>query len=268
MQRKNYDIDNQRVNHRWNNKNLLYEFIQPKTTKNGQWRTFDISLEECPLIGGIPRVLYICCSHIEQHPEKSLGVYRAPGSRKLQERLIKVLNNKRHRTQSIKEHVNACDSTTLASLVIEFIRRLPTPVLNDEFLDSSRQVVAMKDDLEQIRSFRSLLSRLPKINYDTIDYLSHHFHLVANFEESRMDAFNLSVCFSAHLFRRVSSTNFATNPEIVNAAKTLQVQCETLYLLIRRYQFIFCDKPLPTEITAKYSNNFKKSNFNTLTNML
>ncbi|CAG5113885.1 Oidioi.mRNA.OKI2018_I69.chr2.g7975.t1.cds [Oikopleura dioica] len=157
VQRKNYDTAKQQVDAVWKNKNLMYEYIQPKTNKNEKWRTFDISLEECPTISGIPRVLYICCSAIERRPEKSLGVYRAPGNRQLQERLIKVLNNKRHKTQSIKEHVNACDSQTLASLVIDFIRRLPQPVLSDEFLEDCREIVAMEDDIEQIRNFRNRL---------------------------------------------------------------------------------------------------------------
>ncbi|CBY21010.1 unnamed protein product, partial [Oikopleura dioica] len=140
---------------------------------NEKWRTFDISLEECPTISGIPRVLCkfiemvkiligplfldICCSSIERRPDKSLGVYRAPGNRQLHERLIKVLNNKRHKTQSIKEHVNACDSQTLASLVIDFVRRLPQPVLPDSFLESCSAILAMEDDIEQIRSFRKRL---------------------------------------------------------------------------------------------------------------
>jgi alpha-glucuronidase len=88
--RKNYDENQIEINSRWRLNSLTYQLIKA----DKRVKSFDVLLEECPLIGNVPMVLVLCCEEMERNIEKCVGVYRVAGIKDLKNETIKIMNSK------------------------------------------------------------------------------------------------------------------------------------------------------------------------------
>ena len=107
-QRKSYDENRRDINGRWRLNSVGYQLvdrsrIQPKRPVKQPYKTFDVTLASCPVVNGVPRIVVLCCEEMEKQIENCLGVYRAPGNRKIHNKLIKIMGNKKYDAENIRE---------------------------------------------------------------------------------------------------------------------------------------------------------------------
>lgn len=275
VQRKNYDSNRRNINARWRLNSVGYVYVksespEPKKSQNSQRKSFGVDLELCPVIGGVPAVLVLCSECMENKLSKSVGVYRAPGNRKVHNKIIKMMNDKKTDLVEIREKLKDVDPLTLGMLIRSFCHRLPHPLLSDTFAMAFEQILILENDIDQIRAIKNLLdSQLSRLSYDTLRHLVLHFDSIAcNQTLTKMDSYNIALVFAPDLFSRPLSqnSNYASPAEMLAMAKNLQNRCQMLYLLISRAKYVFGDESF-THV-PKLANKFKTGHFKTLSSLL
>ncbi|GAA5798598.1 hypothetical protein EDC94DRAFT_532610 [Helicostylum pulchrum] len=161
---------------------------------------FDLS-ERCQMENRtVPTIVDACIKAVESRGLEYEGIYRKSGGA-AQMRAIQLAFDQ-------GEKINLCDEEeyndfcAITSVLKQYFRELPNPLLTFEHYDSFIAISSMNPDEKKITAFADTLGKLPKAHLDTIILLFQHLDRVfKRSDENRMTVKNLSMVFAPTLMR-------------------------------------------------------------------
>ncbi|OCT59941.1 rho GTPase-activating protein 23 [Xenopus laevis] len=174
-----------------------------KKNKKCPPRAFGIRLEDCQPAAenkGVPLIVELCCSQVEQKGLEYLGIYRVPGNNavvsSLQEQLNKGLSESNMQDQRWQ------DLNVVSSLLKLFFRKLPEPLFTDDKYSDFIEANRLEDSRERMKMLRKLIRELPSYYYETLRFLVRHLKTIADHsEKNKMEPRNLALVFGPTLVR-------------------------------------------------------------------
>ncbi|EPB86804.1 hypothetical protein HMPREF1544_06420 [Mucor circinelloides 1006PhL] len=170
------------------------------------------STSECGLFGtdlservkaenrSVPLIVQECIKEVEARGLDYEGIYRKSGGAAQIRAIQLAFENDESINLSDEEEYN--DICAITSVLKQYFRDLPNPLLTCEHYDSFIQVSTLDHNEKKIEAFSNILHQLPKAHYDTIALLFQH--LVKVYQQSdanRMSVKNLAMVFAPTLMR-------------------------------------------------------------------
>ncbi|XP_008072802.1 rho GTPase-activating protein 29 [Carlito syrichta] len=170
---------------------------------------------------GIPFILKICASEIENRALCLQGIYRVCGNKIKTEKLCQALENGMHLVD-----ISDFSSHDICDVLKLYLRQLPEPFilfrLYKEFIDLAKEIHRVNEEQETkkdssedkkwpnmcieinriLLKSKDLLRQLPASNFNSLHYLIVHLkRVVDHAEENKMNSKNLGVIFGPSLVR-------------------------------------------------------------------
>ncbi|PNJ55327.1 rho GTPase-activating protein 29 isoform X2 [Pongo pygmaeus] len=213
---------------------------------------------------GIPFILKICASEIENRALCLQGIYRVCGNKIKTEKLCQALENGMHLVD-----ISEFSSHDICDVLKLYLRQLPEPFilfrLYKEFIDLAKEIQHVneeqetkKDSLEDkkwpnmcieinrilIKS-KDLLRQLPASNFNSLHFLIVHLkRVVDHAEENKMNSKNLGVIFGPSLIRPRPTTA----PITISSLAEYSNQARLVEFLITYSQKIFDGSLQPQDV--------------------
>ncbi|XP_060058094.1 rho GTPase-activating protein 29 isoform X3 [Erinaceus europaeus] len=192
---------------------------------------------------GIPFVLKLCISEIENKALCLQGIYRISGNKARMDKLCQALENGHH-------HVDLSEfsSHDISDVLKLYLRQLPEPFilfrLYNEFIALAKEIQLVnedqetkKDDTEEKKKAhnsveinrilvksKDLLRQLPVLNFNSFHFLILHLkRVVDHSDKNKMDSKNLGLIFGPTLIRPRPSTAPITYSTIAEFSKQAQL---------------------------------------------
>ncbi|XP_053732310.1 rho GTPase-activating protein 6-like isoform X2 [Synchiropus splendidus] len=150
------------------NQSQLLEALQlslPAETAGSRKKSGDKKLSLNPIYRQVPRVVELCCQHLEQHALQTVGIFRVGSSKKRVRRLREEFDQ--GWDVGLEEERSVHD---VAALLKEFLRDMPDPLLTRE-LYSAFISTTLLEVAEQETAIQLLIFLLPPCNCDTLQRL-------------------------------------------------------------------------------------------------
>ncbi|XP_045877747.1 rho GTPase-activating protein 29 isoform X2 [Meles meles] len=215
---------------------------------------------------GIPFVLKICASEIENRALCLQGIYRVCGNKIKTEKLCQALENGMHFVD-----ISEFSSHDICDVLKLYLRQLPEPFilfrLYKEFIDLAKEIQHVNEEQESkkdnpedkkwpstcieinrilIKS-KDLLRQLPVSNFNSLHYLIVHLkRVVDHAEENKMNSKNLGVIFGPSLIRPRPTTA----PVTISSLAEYSNQARLVEFLITYSQKIFDGSLQPQEVVV------------------
>ncbi|MCJ8748948.1 hypothetical protein PDJAM_G00170450 [Pangasius djambal] len=190
--------------------------LQPASNK-----LFGQSLASVCHDGKLPKpIMDLLCMLYREGPE-TLGIFRRSANAKSC-RILKEKLNFGHRVSLRGESVFVA-----ASLLTEFLRKLPGSVLGCELYEDWMNVMEADDQQCRCSSVKSVLAKLPQVNRTLLCYVFgvlHHIH--THSDVNQMTASNLALCIAPNMLWRATTSN----PE-QESQSTLEVAALVRFLI-------------------------------------
>ncbi|XP_056395198.1 rho GTPase-activating protein 11A-like [Hyla sarda] len=214
--------------------------IQRKTT-NGE--IFGVPLQSLPLgkEGEIPQFVVSICQFLSCHLDTE-GLFRKSGS-------VNRIKTLKAQLESGESGLTSAQPSDVATLLKQFFRELPHPLLTPELQDPLCQIQQSLSEEEKISATTLVTCLLPAIHGETLRYFCTFLHKVATRStENKMDSGNLAVVLAPSLFSNSNVTEKLT----LATEKQLQLQASAIQSLIDNAQDI---GQLPSFIKEKISQD-------------
>ncbi|KAF7689026.1 hypothetical protein HF521_013833 [Silurus meridionalis] len=197
--------------------------------------------------GNLPKeIMDMLCVLYHQGPE-TLGIFRRSANAKIC-RILKEKLNLRHPVSFRGESVFVS-----ASLLTEFLRKLPGSVLGCDLYEDWMNAMETEDQQSRCSSVTSVLAKLPQINRTLLCYVFGVLHRIHTHSDvNQMTASNLALCVAPNILWRATSSN----PE-EESQRLLQVVALVRFL-IENAPSIFGDEAedvFTTLLNAAQQNN-------------
>ncbi|KAJ8266032.1 hypothetical protein GJAV_G00125140 [Gymnothorax javanicus] len=194
-----------------------------------------------PIYRQVPRVVELCCRHIEAHGLQTLGIFRISSSKKRIKQLREDFDLGVDVVLGAEQNVH-----DIAALLKEFLRDLPDPLLPRQLYTAFLHTNSLRG-ADQLTYLQQLLFLLPPCNCDTLLRLLTLLHSVQRHAQdtvgpdnqqipgNMMTAMNLAVIFGPNLLQRERSSERELRANVEDSAAVIAV---TL-LLIQKYRLLF-----------------------------
>ena len=144
------------------------------------------------------------------------GIYRKSGGNS------QVQQVKDHFENSTKDF-DLCnpdlDIHAVTSGLKQYFRRLPTPLITYDVYDKLLETTAIEDKGGRIEAMQRALDDLPRVHYDTLDYLIGHLARVVQQEKvNLMTSMNIAVVFAPTIMRPESVSRELNDTKTKNEA--------------------------------------------------
>ncbi|XP_053524199.1 rho GTPase-activating protein 29 isoform X2 [Artibeus jamaicensis] len=215
-------------------------------------------------LDGIPCILKICVSEIENRALCLQGIYRVSGNKIKSEKLCQALENGMHLVD-----ISEFSSHDICDVLKFYLRQLPEPFilfrLYKEFIDLAKEIQhaneeqeTKKDGLEDkkwpstsieinriLLKSKDLLRQLPESNFNSLHYLIMHLkRVVDHSDENKMNSKNLGVIFGPSLIRPRPTTA----PVTISSLTEYSNQARLVEFLITYSQKIFDGSLQPQDV--------------------
>ncbi|XP_046501286.1 rho GTPase-activating protein 29 isoform X1 [Equus quagga] len=215
---------------------------------------------------GIPFILKICASEIENRALCLQGIYRVCGNKIKTEKLCQALENGMHLVD-----ISEFSSHDICDVLKLYLRQLPEPFilfrLYKEFIDLAKEIQLVNEEQETkkdssedkkwpstsieinriLLKSRDLLRQLPASNFNSLHYLIVHLkRVVDHAEENKMNSRNLGVIFGPSLIRPRPTTA----PVTISSLAEYSNQARLVEFLITYSQKIFDGSLQPQEVVV------------------
>ncbi|KAF7480177.1 rho GTPase-activating protein 29-like [Marmota monax] len=215
---------------------------------------------------GIPFILKICASEIENRALCLQGIYRVSGNKTKTEKLCQALENGMHLVD-----ISEFNSHDICEVLKLYLRQLPEPFilfrLYKEFMDLAKEIQHVNEEQETkkdnpedkkysnmcieinriLLKSKDLLRQLPASNFNSLHYLIVHLkRVVDHAEENKMTSKNLGVIFGPSLIRPRPTTAPVTISSLTEYAN----QARLVEFLITYSQKIFDGSLEPQDVTC------------------
>lgn len=167
-----------------------------------------VAVDRSPCHDGIqlPTVVRECIDYVEEFGLMCEGIYRISGV-KSKVQALKDAYNKSHLVY-LHEH----EPNVIASLLKQFFRDLPEPVLTARLTPKFEQASTIKKVKEKVEEFELLLQDLPLANRVLLSWMIVHMtHVIAREKHNKMTLQNVSIVLSPtmQISHRVLNVFFA-----------------------------------------------------------
>lgn len=147
----------------------------------------------------IPIVVMKCIQEVELRGMDMEGIYRKTGGSG-QVKSIQEGFDREGEDFDISDP--DIDITAVTSVLKQYFRKLPTPLLTFDIYDRVLESLSIEDDRERCSHLRQTFAMLPPRHRDTLDFLMFHLARVAKREsENLMTPKNLAVVFAPTIMR-------------------------------------------------------------------
>ncbi|KAI9807448.1 MAG: Rho-type gtpase-activating protein [Piccolia ochrophora] len=146
----------------------------------------------------IPSVVTRCIEEVELRGMDIEGIYRKTGGNSQ----VKAIQEGFERSDDYDISDPGLDITAVTSVLKQYFRRLPNPLLTFEAYDGMLESNSILDDEGRASFMRSIIQQLPPRHQDCLEFLIFHLARVAAMEkENLMTPKNLAVVFAPTLMR-------------------------------------------------------------------
>uniref|UniRef100_A0A8D1PBV4 Rho GTPase-activating protein 29 n=1 Tax=Sus scrofa TaxID=9823 RepID=A0A8D1PBV4_PIG len=215
---------------------------------------------------GIPFVLKICASEIENRALCLQGIYRVCGNKVKTEKLCQALENGMHLVD-----ISEFSSHDICDVLKLYLRQLPEPFilfrLYKEFVDLAIEIQHVNEEQETkkdnpedkkwpstcieinriLLKSKDLLRQLPAANFNSLHYLIVHLkRVVDHAEENKMNSRNLGVIFGPSLIRPRPTAA----PVTISSLADYSNQARLVEFLITYSQKIFDGSLQPQDVAV------------------
>ncbi|KAK4146743.1 uncharacterized protein C8A04DRAFT_9578 [Dichotomopilus funicola] len=163
----------------------------------------------------IPSVVTRCIEEVELRGMDVEGIYRKTGGNSL----VNSIREGFDKTEDYDISDPSLDITAVTSVLKQYFRKLPTPLLTFEVYDRILESNAIQPETERCVHLRKTVNMLPPKHRDCLEFLMFHLARVASREpENLMSPKNLAVVFAPTIMRDHSLEKEMTDMHAKNLA--------------------------------------------------
>lgn len=163
----------------------------------------------------IPCVVTRCIEEVELRGMDIEGIYRKTGG----SGQVKIIQEGFDKTEDYDISDPGLDITAVTSVLKQYFRKLPNPLLTFEVYDRILESASIEDDQERCSHLSKTFSMLPPKHRDCLEFLIFHLARVASREsENLMTPKNLAVVFAPTIMRDTSLEREMTDMHAKNNA--------------------------------------------------
>lgn len=175
----------------------------------------------------VPVIVDKCVNFIYAHGSMSEGIYRKSGATNNVQKLLSLFRNDAFSVQITRGEYNEHD---VSSALKKFMRDLPEPLLG-KLVVNFVSVSEMTVKVDKIAAYRDLLSRLPRIEYQTIKKIVGHLNFVQSQKAvNKMSIDNLALIWGPTLLQD------SQNDKMVYSSKEIAVLTDLVQLYKNLYE--------------------------------
>lgn len=176
----------------------------------------------------VPTIVTKCIEEVEKRGMEFEGIYRKSGGKSQITSIEEVFEKCQ---ESKYEEVLAGDICGVTSVVKQYLRYLPTPLITYDIYEDFIHACDGKDTTAHIAQMRNVINKLPPAYRDCLETITRHLATVTEYsDKNRMTSKNLSVVFAPTLARHQTGER-----EIMD----MQARNDSTQLLIDNYDAIF-----------------------------
>ncbi|KAF6825631.1 RhoGAP domain-containing protein [Colletotrichum musicola] len=163
----------------------------------------------------IPSVVTRCIEEVELRGMDIEGIYRKTGGNSQ----VKMIQEGFDKSEDYDISDPGLDITAVTSVLKQYFRKLPTPLLTYEVYDRVLESNAITDQVERCEHLNKVFSTMPQRHRDCLEFLMFHLARVAQREpENLMSPKNLAVVFAPTIMRDTSLEREMTDMHAKNLA--------------------------------------------------
>ncbi|MEQ2251486.1 hypothetical protein ILYODFUR_011396 [Ilyodon furcidens] len=166
------------------NQSRLLEALQlslPDEAAGNRKKTRDKKLSLNPIYKQVPRIVDLCCQHLEENGLQTVGIFRIGSSKKRVRQLREEFD------QGWEVHFNDENCVhDVAALLKKFLRDLPDPLLTRELYTAFIHTMLL-DYSKQQSAIQLLIFLLPPCNSDTLQRILSLLSTVSSHAEDSLD---------------------------------------------------------------------------------
>uniref|UniRef100_A0A7N8XNK2 Rho GTPase activating protein 6 n=1 Tax=Mastacembelus armatus TaxID=205130 RepID=A0A7N8XNK2_9TELE len=234
------------------NQSRLLEALQlslPEEAAGNRKKHHDKKLSLNPIYRQVPRVVDLCCQHLEKYGLQTVGIFRV-GSSKKRVRQLREDFDQGWEVRLDEEH-NIHD---VAALLKEFLRDLPDPLLTRELYMAFINTILL-DFSDQESAIQLLIFLLPPCNSDTLQrILCLLSTVVANAEDcldnegqkvtgNKMTSLNLATIFGPNLLHKQKNSDKEFAVQSFARAEESTAVISVVQRMISTYDTLFMVPP-------------------------
>ncbi|KAI0893861.1 RhoGAP-domain-containing protein [Annulohypoxylon nitens] len=146
----------------------------------------------------IPCVVTRCIEEVELRGMDMEGIYRKTGGNSQ----TKAIQEGFDKNENFDISDPDMDITAVTSVLKQYFRKLPTPLLTFDVYDRILETNSITGDAEKCAHLQNVFKQLPQQHRDCLEFLMFHLHRVASRErENLMTPKNLAVVFAPTIMR-------------------------------------------------------------------
>lgn len=163
----------------------------------------------------IPSVVTRCIEEVELRGMDIEGIYRKTGG----SGQVKLIQEGFDKSEDFDISDPSIDITAVTSVLKQYFRKLPVPLLTFDIYDRVLESLSITDDQERCAHLRRTFNLLPPKHRDCLEFLIFHLARVAVREsENLMSPKNLAVVFAPTIMRDHSLEREMTDMHVKNSA--------------------------------------------------
>ncbi|XP_036366944.1 ralA-binding protein 1-like [Octopus sinensis] len=159
----------------------------------------------------LPAIFRECIDYIEEHGLLCEGIYRISGVKSKVQMLKEAYNN------GVPAYLYEHEPNVVASLLKQFLRELPEPVLTTALMPKFEDASTIKNHSKCIEQFRTLIDLIPNCNRLLLSWMIVHMtHIIKRQKENKMSLQNVSIVLSPtmQISHRVLNVFFSNVKEL------------------------------------------------------
>ncbi|RYC57745.1 hypothetical protein CHU98_g8472 [Xylaria longipes] len=163
----------------------------------------------------IPSVVTRCIEEVELRGMEMEGIYRKTGGNSQ----VKIIQEGFDKNENFDISDPDMDITAVTSVLKQYFRKLPTPLLTYDIYDRILETNSLADDAEKCTHLQNVFNQLPRQHKDCLEFLMFHLSRVASREsENLMTPRNLAVVFAPTIMRDTNIEREMTDMHAKNIA--------------------------------------------------
>ncbi|KAI0193437.1 rho GTPase activator Rga [Astrocystis sublimbata] len=163
----------------------------------------------------IPSVVTRCIEEVELRGMEMEGIYRKTGGNSQ----VKIIQEGFDKNENFDISDPDMDITAVTSVLKQYFRKLPTPLLTYDVYDRVLEISTLTTDTEKCNHLQAVFNSLPRQHKDCLEFLMFHLSRVALREsENLMTPRNLAVVFAPTIMRDTNIEREMTDMHAKNIA--------------------------------------------------
>ncbi|XP_023806754.1 rho GTPase-activating protein 6 isoform X2 [Oryzias latipes] len=226
----------------------LLEALQlslPDDATTNKKKQQDKKLSLNPIYRQVPRVVDLCCQHLEKYGLQTVGIFRVGSSKKRVRQLREEFDQGWEVIMDEEHSVH-----DVAALLKEFLRDLPDPLLTRELYTAFINTILL-DDSDQQSAIQLLIFMLPPCNSDTLQRLLCLLSTVCTHADDSLDSdgkeipgnkmtsLNLATIFGPNLLHKQKNSDKEFAVESFARAEESSAVISVVQRMIDSYEMLF-----------------------------